>query len=231
MDPHVTVLVLPSGAVDVAGLPLDSPRGGLDDTWDAVKRNAARLRMPVRVSVAQPDGLVEAHAVAPDGTAVIVDRHPLKRPTDPVDPQWMDGMPDRHELLALVRAADRAAQWRGARVAAERLAAQVRNELGDRHPHTVLAVELQGHFALRARDWVGAARLYTWAAGARYLLGAPASDTRTAMDNAVSCWTRSRRYDGAFTAGLDLAHVLVRAAPEPRGRLAAVLKGLDGAAR
>lgn len=140
-------------------------------------------------------------------------------------------MPDRHDLLGVVRAADRAGQWDGALVAAERLTLQLEADLGNGHPHVVQAVELQGHFALRAQDWTAAARLLCSVAAGRYAQGAPAADTSRALANAVSSWMRARSHRGAFTAGLGLAHLLVRAAPEPRGRLAAVLGGLEDAAR
>ncbi|MGP3690859.1 hypothetical protein ACTVZO_40340 [Streptomyces sp. IBSNAI002] len=233
LDPHFTILLLPGGGADTEGMSPETA-GGLDEiraAWHVPRSQAVHLDRSVRVSVGWPDGVVEAYLLTPDGTASPAARHPRRLPAEPVDPRWMDGMPDRHDLLGVVRAADRAGQWHGALVAAERLTLQLEVDLGNDHPHVIQAVELQGHFALRAQDWTAAARLLCSAAAGRYGQGAPAADTSRALANAVSSWMRARSHRGAFTTGLDLAHLLVRAAPEPRGRLVAVLGGLEGAAR
>lgn len=228
VEPHFTVLLLEDGSVHVQEA-LHRADGGSEAAWRLLRRQYAGVDGggPVRVSVARRGGSVDAYLLGPDGPAPVAAGHPRLLPADPVDLRWMDGMPDRHDLLELVRAAERAGEWRGALVAAERLAAHLRADLGEGHPYVVLAGELQGHFALRARDWGAAARLFSAAAAGRYALGSPAADTASALDNSVSAWTRSRGQRGAREAGLALAHLLVRAAPLPRGRLAAVLDGLS----
>ncbi|MEU6405313.1 hypothetical protein [Streptomyces sp. NPDC046985] len=227
IEPHFTVLLLEDGSVHVQEA-LHRAGDGSEAAWRLLRRRYAGRDggAPVRTSVARRSGSVDAYLLGPDGPAPVAGGHPRRLPAEPVDPRWMDGMPDRHDLLELVRAAERAGEWHGALVAAERLAAHLGADLGEAHPHTVLAAELQGHFALRAREWVLAARLFSVAAAGRYALGSPAADTARALDNAVSAWTRSRGQRGAREAGLALAHLLVRAAPVPRGRLAAVLDGL-----
>ena len=231
LDPHVTILELPRGAVHVGDRLLDGQASGLGlvhEVWCTPAGEAARLNQSVRVSLGRVDGGVVSCVVAPDGRVSAVDRHPRRQPVEPVDPRWADGMPDRRELLGVVRAADRAGQEQGAQVAAARLVAQLVSEVGDWHPHTVVARELQAHFALKTKEWTLAAGLYGSAAAGRYVLGAPEGDTQRALRNAVSCWARGRREQGAFEIGVGLAHLLVRTAPEQRGPLAAVLGGLEG---
>ncbi|MFJ9574613.1 hypothetical protein [Streptomyces bacillaris] len=230
-EPHFTVLLLEDGSVHVQEAP--NPDGdGSEAYWRLLRQYAGRDGgAPVRVSVARHDGSVDAYLLGPDGPAPVADGHPRRLPARPVDPRWMDGMPDRHDLLELVRAAERAGEWHGAMVAAERLATHLRADLGEGHPHLVLAVELQGYFALRAREWGAAARLFSEAAAGRYALGSPAEETAKALDHAVSAWTHARGQRGAREVGLVLAHLLVRVAPEPRGRLAAVLDGLGAPGR
>lgn len=230
LDPHVTILVLPSGVVHVATAVLDGPGdrfGRLREAWGVPQDEAARLGRQVRVSVARPEGRVEALLVDADGLMVAVDRHPRPLPAGGVDPRWSDGMPEWSGLLDVVRAAERGGQWEDAQAAAERLEAHVRGQLGDEHPHTVLAVELQGFFALHAGDWVAAARLHLRAAVGRFRLGSPESEITRVVRNAVACWQRSRREGNSFETGCELAHVLTRVAPDRPGRLGGVLRRLE----
>ncbi|MBV9024936.1 MAG: hypothetical protein JO362_14375 [Streptomycetaceae bacterium] len=119
LDPHVTILVLPGGAVHVGGVLLDGPGDELDrlrEAWRVPQGEAVRLSRPVRVSVARPVGRVEAQLIDSDGSVVVLDRHPHRRLAQEADLRWSDGIPDRGDLLAVVRAAERAGQWEGGAV-------------------------------------------------------------------------------------------------------------------
>ncbi|RLU82565.1 hypothetical protein CTZ27_30050 [Streptomyces griseocarneus] len=231
-DPHLTIVALPDGTVHAATTPSDP--GGLwssvHSAWRPAQTEAQRLGRPVRVSVGQQDGTVMAYLVHPDGRLDWASAHPQLPMPDHLDSRWLDVTLDQHPLVETVRAAQRATNWPAAQVAAGRLAGQVRTELGDDHPHTVLAAELEGFFALHARDWPAAARLHLTVAQERHRLSAPPGDTRRILHNAVAAWLHLRTDPEATALGFALAHLLLRLAPHDSRALSAVLRTLPTAA-
>lgn len=227
-DPHATILALRDGAVHTHGTLLSGAGDVHSGAWRAPREEAARLRRPVRLSIGCPCGTVEAYALAADGTAIKLHRHPPILPPEPPDPRWTDGMPDHHYMLDTVRTAERAGDWLAVQTEAGHLAAQLHDNVGDQHPHTVLAWELQAHFALRAGDWATAARLYVLAASRRYALRCVGVETDRTLRNAVHCWLRAQqRPEVIEVVGYDLAHLLIRAVPGQPGPISAVLSRLE----
>ncbi|MGA5442272.1 hypothetical protein ACPCKW_22520 [Streptomyces griseoincarnatus] len=232
LDPLTTVLVLPDGAVHSRGTLLSGPGSEqelMDQAWLFPREQATNLQRPVRVSIGRPTGSVERYLLAADGTLTEVPAHPPTAVLDPPDPRWDDGMPQHSAMLETARAAERAGDWRAAQVAAERLAAHVLKDFGEQHPHAVLAQELQGHLAVRAKDWASAARLHTSAAAGRNRLLAPSEATERALKNAVYAWMQAPLDTGLTETGYTLAHLLVRVAPTVPGPIAAVLSRLKPA--
>ncbi|MEU3872589.1 MULTISPECIES: hypothetical protein [Streptomyces] len=232
-DLHVTILMLSDGTVHGADAPTAGAGalwGSVNAAWPLIQAEAQRLARPVRVSVGQHDGTITAYLVHPDGRVDPAPAHPQPLMPDHVDSRWLDGALNQHPMVESVRAAHRATDWRAAQVAASRMAAQVRAELGDDHPHTVLAAEFEAFFALHARDWAAAVRLYTAVAEGRHRLSAPPGDTQRALHNAVAAWLNARtdRLSGAH--GYALAHLLVRIAPHDPRALSAVVRSLPPAA-
>ncbi|WP_086810517.1 hypothetical protein [Streptomyces reticuliscabiei] len=229
LDPLTTVLVLPDGSVHSRGTLLSGQDGEqelLSEAWLFPREQATNLQRPVRVSIGRPSGSVEKCLLSADGSTAAVAAHPPVAVLDPPDPRWDDGMPQHSAMLETARAAERASDWSAAQVAAERLAVHVHNDLGDQHPHTVLARELQGHFAVRARDWASAARLHTSAAAGRNRLLAPTEATARTLKNAVFAWMQAPVDKDLTETGYTLAHLLVRVAPGSPGPIAAVLSRL-----
>lgn len=226
LDPLTTVLVLPDGTVHTRGTLLSGRADEqelLSMAWLFPREQATILQRPVRVSVGRPSGSVEAYLLSADGTTTAVAAHPPAAVLDPPDPRWDDGMPQYRALLEIARAAERAADLPTAQAAAERLAVHIHDYLGDQHLRTVLAYELQGHFAVRARDWAGAARLHTGAATGRNRRLAPSAATARTLMNAVYTWMKAPPAEDITETGYDLAHLLVRVAPDDPGPIAAVL--------
>ncbi|WP_424892182.1 hypothetical protein [Streptomyces sp. XH2] len=231
-DLHLTILVLSDGTVHGANAPAAGTgalMGSMHAAWPLAQAEAQRLGRPVRVSVGQQDGTITAYIVYPDGRLDPAPTHPQPAMPDHFDSRWLDGALNQHPMVEAVRAAHCATDWRAAQVAASRMAAYVRAELGDDHPHTVLAAEFEAFFALHARDWTAAVRLYTAVAEGRHRLSAPPGDTQRALHNAVAAWLNARtdRLSGAH--GYALAHLLIRIAPHDHQALSAVLRSLPPA--
>jgi hypothetical protein len=229
LHPHATLAVLPGGAVHADGLLRSGPGTTQDLIEQALmpwREHARQTNQPVRLTTGHPDGSVQFHLLDTDGTAHPVAGHPAVPPLDAPDPRWTDGMPEHRLLVETVRAADRKQQWAAARIAAGRLTAHLETTVGEHHPHTVLARELQGIFALRSRDWTAAAQLLVRAAAGRYAQQAPAADTDQALDRAVGTWMRARSDPAVRSAGYDFAHLLLKAAPDRPGPIAAMLRSL-----
>jgi hypothetical protein len=232
LDPLTTVLVLPDGTVHALGTLLSgqgSEQELLSEAWLFPREQATVLQRPVRVSIGRPSGAVEAYLLSTDGTTTAVAAHPPAAVLDPPDPRWDDGMPQHRALLEIARAAERAGDWAAAQAAAERLAVHVHTYLGDQHLRTVLAHELQGHFAVHAREWASAARLYISAAAGRNRLLAPSEATLRTLRNAVYAWMKAPLAKDITETGYALAHLLVRVAPNSPGPIAAVLGRLGSA--
>ncbi|MFF4534281.1 hypothetical protein ACFY1P_34040 [Streptomyces sp. NPDC001407] len=219
--------MLADGTAHAAGAPSG---GGLWNSvhaaWRPAQIEAQRLGRPVRVSVGHLDGTVAAYLAHPNGQVDWAYAHPQPPMPEHLDSRWLDGTLEQHPLVETVRAAQRATDWRAAQAAAGRLAAQVRAELGGDHPHTVLATELEGFFALHARDWPAAARLHLAVAEDRHRLAAPPGDTQRVLHNAVAAWCHARSDPEAAALGFALAHLLVRIAPHDSRALSAVLRNL-----
>lgn len=232
-EPHLTLVVLPDGTVHAIGGFLPETGGlwsSVHAAWRLAQAEAEQLGRPVRVSVGQQDGTVAAYLAHPDGRLDPIAAHPQPPATDPADSRWLGGGLDQHPLLDMVRTAHREEAWHAAQMAAGRLAAQVRAELDDDHPHTVLAAELEAFFALHARDWPAAVRLHLLVAEGRHRLSAPPEPTKRALHNAVAAWLHGRTGHQMDAHGYALAHLLVRIAPHDARALSAVLRSLPSAA-
>ncbi|MFF4531589.1 hypothetical protein ACFY1P_20250 [Streptomyces sp. NPDC001407] len=232
-DPRFTVLVLPGGRVHANGKLLSGPELWplIHQAWHVPREAAARLGYPVRISVGRPDGSVSAYLMSGDGGHTRVAAHPELVPLMAVDPRWSDGVLGRHPLLASVRAAETTGDFSRVRRAARNLTDHLERGVGTTHPYSVMARELEGHFALLDHDGLGAAAHFTSAAETRYRIQAPAQTTSCALDTAVAAFLAAvdSRAPGAWETGYRLAHTLVHIAPRGTERIAAVLERLGPA--
>ncbi|RLU81979.1 hypothetical protein CTZ27_30920 [Streptomyces griseocarneus] len=233
-DPRFTVLVLPGGHVHADGTLRSGPQVWplIHEAWRVPCEAAKRLGRAVRVSVGRADGSVAAYLMSGDGGHQTVTSHPELFPLMVADPRWSDGMLGQHPLLAQVHAADTSGDLAQARRAARYLTDQMEQGVGKDHPYSVLARELEGHFALRAQDWLAACGHYALAAETRYRLQSPANQTSTALDNAVAAWLAARsgsQDPDVMEAGYGLGHLVLRTAPRRADCLTAVLERLTPA--
>ncbi|GKQ33598.1 hypothetical protein [Streptomyces sp. A012304] len=227
-DIHETLIVLPRGGIHAQGLLHDGPPDQLEALIERVRgplrAAAARHNRPIRLSIGHSNGHVERQQITAGGT-VHADQDP---PTDApaVDPLWNQGIPEETGLLATVRAAQRAGQWRAAQQAARRATQHLITQHGRDHPYVAMGTELQAHFAAMARDNAAAASLYAEAAVATHRLGGPQEQSRRSLNNAVAAWLHSDRDTSPGGAGFAAAHALIRITPYDHATLAGLLQRL-----
>jgi hypothetical protein len=224
---HVeTVLVLPSGAIHLPGAVITvsgSTEDAVSRVWERGQDAARRLGQPLLLKVGMPNGTVDTrmiiHGVEP------TPMEPYFHPREP-DARWDHAIPDRSGLLRTIAAAQRAGQFAGAEVAAERLARALRGALGV-HPYAVLALELQARCAAEVGHWDKASELYLTAAVARHHLGEPGVTEAANVQEAVTAWLRGARTASSTSAGFYLAHHLLGICPTSPELLFSVLRVLD----
>ncbi|MFJ8752063.1 hypothetical protein ACIREO_22440 [Streptomyces sp. NPDC102441] len=228
-DIHETIIVLPDGGIHAQGLLRagpEPPEALIERVCSPLRAAAAQHSRPIRLSVGHPDGRVEQHQVAADGT-IHPDHHPAP-PADVSDPIWNQGIPEDTDLLDTVRAAQRAGQWRAAQQAAYRATQHLAAQYGRDHPYAAMGIELQAYFALMAHDHTTGATLYTESAVAVHRLGGPAAQSRHDLASAVSAWLHSDRDRRPGGTGFAIAHALIRITPRDRAALAALVRRLTG---
>lgn len=228
MGAAVTFAVLPGGTVHAFGAVISHPRDlgdGAHPAWDKAARRARRLGRPVPVLVGYPDGRVKSCLATADGE-LLPQRGPQRRPEPRPDPRWTAPAADPQRLREAADAADRAWQVMAAGASSDRLAALLRADIDEAHPHAVLAFEAQAQLALRSGRWDGAAYLCTVAAAARRHARGPAEAADRTLDCAVSAWLRTPHRPTAGVLGFTLAHLVISACPARPGAVAAVLRRL-----
>ncbi|MCX4682113.1 hypothetical protein OG413_43820 [Streptomyces sp. NBC_01433] len=227
-DIHETIIVLPGGGIHAQGLLHEGPEPAeslIEDVCSPLRTAAAQQSRTIRLSIGHPDGHVEQHQIAADGTIQPAHRpEPTANTTDPI---WAQGIPEGTDLLDTVRAAHRAGQWRAAQQAAYRATQHLAAQYGRDHPYAGMGVELQAYFALMAQDHAAAATLYTESAVAIHRLGGPPSQSRHCLASAVSAWLHSDRDTRPGGTGFALAHALIRITPRDDAALAALLRRLS----
>ncbi|MFC7991976.1 hypothetical protein ACFUV2_21965 [Streptomyces pilosus] len=227
-DIHETVIVLPGGGIHAQGLLYDGPPDQVESLIERVRgplrAAATRHNRLIRLSVGHPNGHVERQQITPDGTI-----HPDLDPpagVPAIDPVWNQGIPEETGLLATVRAAQRAGQWRAALQASRRATHHLITQHGRDHPYVAMGTELQAYFAAMAQDNAAAASLYSEAAVATHQLGGPREQSRRSLINAVAAWLHSDRDTSPSGAGFAAAHALIRITPYDHATLAALLQRL-----
>lgn len=160
----VSVAVLPGGTVHTWGTVMSQAADLGDDThpaWSAAAWQARENGRPTRVAVGYPDGRVETHLVAEDGTASPVDGTLLPVPGRcPPDPCWGDPAGLAHEVCAA--------------------------EAG---PDATAAVMRAAQDAALDGDWDAATHYSTVAAARLHAQGSP--DAQRVVRLAVSAWLRT----------------------------------------
>ncbi|MFC8946378.1 hypothetical protein [Streptomyces rochei] len=227
-DIHETLIVLPGGGVHAQGLLHDGSPDQLEVLIERVRgplrAAAAQHNRPIRLSIGHPNGHVERQQIFADGT-IHADQD-LPTDTSAVDPVWNQGIPEETGLLATVRAAQRAGQWRTAQQAARRATQHLTTQHGRDHPYVAMGTELQAYFAVMAQDCAAAASLYIEAAVASHRLGGPREQSRRCLVSAVTAWLHSDRDTSPGGAGFAAAHALIRITPYDHATLAALLQRL-----
>jgi hypothetical protein len=224
---HETIIILPGGGIHAQGHLHEGPESPevlIGRVCGPLRAAAVQHGQPIQVSIGHPDGHVGQHEIAVDGTI-------RPRPAEPAlstatDPVWRQGIPKETGLLYPVRAAQRAGQWRAAQQAAWRATQYLASQRGRDHPYAAMGLELQGYFALMARDHATGVALYTEAAVAIYQFGGPAAQARHNLAYALSAWLQSDRDTTPEGSGFALAHALVRVTPTDHAALAALLRRL-----
>lgn len=226
-DIHETIIVLPDASIHAQGLLHEGPQPPealIDGVCRPLRAAAARKGRPIRLSIGHPDGRVEHHRIAVDGTTHS-DPTPAAE-TAATDPVWSQGIPEDTGLLAPVRAAHRAGHWRAAQQAAHRATQHLAARHGRNHPYAAMGVELQAHFALMNQDHTTGTLLSTEAAVAIHRLGGPPAQYRHHLANAAAAWLHSSRDIRPGGPGFAVAHALIRITPNDQGVLAALLRRL-----
>ncbi|MFC8125411.1 hypothetical protein [Streptomyces sp. NPDC057302] len=226
-DVHETIIILPGGGIHAQGLLHEGPQPPealIDGVCSPLRAAAARRGRPIRLSIVQPDGHVEHHHIAVDGTTHAVPMPPADTTT--TDPLWTQGIPEDTGLLAPVRAAHRAGHWRAAQRAAHRATQHLAAQHGRDHPYAAMGVELQAYFALMNHDHTTGTLLSTEAAIAIHRLGGPPAQYRHHLANAAAAWLHSSRDIRPGGPGFAVAHALIRITPNDQGVLAALLRRL-----
>jgi hypothetical protein len=225
---HETIIVLPGKGIHTHGLLLrgpEPPQVLIQRACGPLHAAATQQGRPLLLSIGYADGRVEHHQGALDGTIHPTDQVPATEDRSP-DPVWSQGIPEDTGLLNAVRTAHRAGEWRAAQHAADRATQHLISQHGRNHPYTVMAIELQAHFALMAHDRDTGAALYTDAAVAIHRLGGPRAQSRHNLANAVAAWLHSDRDTSPGGPGFAVAHALIRITPNDRAALAEVLRNL-----
>jgi hypothetical protein len=225
-----TAIILRNGLIHLHGLFVDAfvTTPGPRNTREALRliwshaQSAVRTGRDLEVRVALPSGRIVTRIVGCHGAmpSTALHHHTPRR-----DPCWEDPVPDRQGLRGAVKAAQRARRFAGAEAAAGCLATELSADLG-LHPHTVLAVELQAEYAVRANQWRRAALLYSISASARHRLGSPGDAEAASAEHAVAAWLHSLHEPSALSAGLSVAHTLAGLCPPSTELLPGVLHRL-----